>query len=363
MTQILDAPETAQVNPWEFDRKHSAYLEFLVGLRTEILRHTNQDLSQLFQKKAAAVVATGESTPESLEDVGNLMGGELKYKFNRAALRKTQEMMWASIQSGLEPKKAALLEYINTPTISARGGLELDPELETPAYALHDFHLQPGAYYSQDDMAAFVYEWGGKVYFLKTNDDNQTQKALVSYIPKENYQIMVDFGATTGKCAMAVAAAFPESQIWALDIAGHMLKLGYKMAVERGFENIIFSQQNAEHTKFEDNSVDVVTAFILFHEVTPEARLKIVQEAYRILKPGGWFVNGDVTPFREAPPLGRFISSWQRDNNGEPHWITNNLEANLVAEMQDVGFNAVREFGAAVSKLSAKFPWITMGQK
>jgi ubiquinone/menaquinone biosynthesis C-methylase UbiE len=359
-TAILEKP---QVNPWEFDRTHTAYLEFLVGLRAEALRHVNQDMQKLYQEKREQAVTEGKPAPESLEEINALVGEELPYKFNRAFVRKTQEMMWAGIQAGLNPKKEDLISYLNEPVSSMRGGLELDPNLEIPAYALHDFHLQPGAYYDQNDLTAFVYEWGGKVYFLKTNEDNQTQKALVSHIPKGDYQTIVDIGCTTGKTSMALAAAFPNAQINGIDLAGHMLKLAHKMSVERGYQNIFYSQQNAEHTRFADNSVDLVTAFILFHEVSPEARLNILREVYRILKPGGYFVNGDTTPFRESPPWVRYVSSWQRDNNGEPHWLTNNLEANLVEDMQTVGFQNIREFGAAVSKLSAKFPWITLGQK
>lgn len=363
MTEILDAPEKTVVNPWEFDRKHAAYIEFLVGLRGQMLRHVNQQVGQLYQQKREALLATGQPDPVSLEAVDELMVGELSYQLNRAMVRKSQEMMWSGIQDGLAPNKAALLDQLNAPTKSTQGGLELNPALELPDYyARHEFHIQPGSYYA-NDMCAYVFEWGNKVYFLKTNDDNQTQKAMAAVSPTGNFKTIVDLGTSTGKCAMAYAALYPDAQVWALDLAAPLLKLGHKMAVERGFENIIFSQQNAELTTFPDNSVDMVTAFILFHEVSAEARQNIVKEVYRILKPGGWFVNGDTTPLREAPAWTRYVSSWQTKNNGEPYWYINNAEANLLSEMSVLGFNQVREFGAAASKLSAKFPWVTIGQK
>jgi ubiquinone/menaquinone biosynthesis C-methylase UbiE len=359
-TATLDKP---QVNPWEVDRPHTAYLEFLTSLRAETLRHINQDVQKLYQQKRENIIAEGKPAPDSFEDINALVGEELPYRFNRAFARKTQEMMWTGIQGGLEPKRMDLVEYLNAPAYNVRGGLELDPDLEIPEYALHDFHLQPGAYYSQDDFSAIVYDWGGRVYFLKTNIESQTQQALVSHIPKGDYRTIVDIGCTTGATSMILAKTFPQAQVYGLDLGGHMLKLAHKKSLERGIENIIYSQQNAEHTRFADNSVDLVTAFILFHEVSPEARLNILKEVHRILKPGGYFVNGDTTPFRESPAWVQFVSSWQKENNGEPHWITNNLEANLVEDMNQVGFQNVREFGAAVSKLSAKFPWITIGQK
>lgn len=65
-------------------------------------------------------------------------------------------------------------------------------------------------------------------------------------------------------------------------------------------EAISFHHAAAEHTQLPDSSQDLVSACLLFHELPQSAAQEIVQEAYRILKPGGalaimvWFVHAEL---------------------------------------------------------------------
>lgn len=55
-------------------------------------------------------------------------------------------------------------------------------------------------------------------------------------------------------------------------------------------ETVSLSCCNVEDLHFEDNSFDNVLFFFLFHELPTDARLKALQEANRVLKPGGKIV-------------------------------------------------------------------------
>jgi len=48
-----------------------------------------------------------------------------------------------------------------------------------------------------------------------------------------------------------------------------------------------FSQRLGEDTQFPDNYFDIVTSYIMFHEVSPEGTAAHVKEAMRIVRPGG----------------------------------------------------------------------------
>jgi ubiquinone/menaquinone biosynthesis C-methylase UbiE len=48
----------------------------------------------------------------------------------------------------------------------------------------------------------------------------------------------------------------------------------------------VFERGNAEHTKHDDKSFDLVTIMYAFHEVPKEGRERILAEARRLLKPG-----------------------------------------------------------------------------
>lgn len=61
---------------------------------------------------------------------------------------------------------------------------------------------------------------------------------------------------------------------------------------------------DAEHLPFEDRSFDIVTATLVLHELTPEARSRVAREMRRVLRDGGRVVVVDfhVGPLR--PPKG-----------------------------------------------------------
>ena len=73
---------------------------------------------------------------------------------------------------------------------------------------------------------------------------------------------------------------------------------------------------------FEDNSFDTIVSHILFHETSVEAINNIVNEAYRILKPNGIFINLDVPchDWHYENAEDRFNQHWQTHFNGEPFW-------------------------------------------
>ena len=49
----------------------------------------------------------------------------------------------------------------------------------------------------------------------------------------------------------------------------------------------IFSQQNAERTSFDDESMDLVVSHIMLHETSHKAFNNILKESLRLLRPGG----------------------------------------------------------------------------
>ena len=57
-----------------------------------------------------------------------------------------------------------------------------------------------------------------------------------------------------------------------------------------------FATGNTERTNFPSKSFDLVTIMYAFHEVPEAGREKILQEAYRVLQPGGTLVVLDISP-------------------------------------------------------------------
>ena len=79
-----------------------------------------------------------------------------------------------------------------------------------------------------------------------------------------------------------------------------------------------FRRGNAESTGLDGKSFDLVTIMYAFHEAPREGRERILQEAYRLLQPGGMVavldIATDYTPSRNmlaGEPYGKLIDKYE----------------------------------------------------
>ena len=97
--------------------------------------------------------------------------------------------------------------------------------------------------------------------------------------------------------------------VTALDFSENMLDKAKKNASDNGFD-IGFVHGNAMDLPFDDASFDtVVSGYMLWTVPDPQ---KVMDEWYRILRPGGRvvYVDGDWSHDRKMTPLRNRISSW-----------------------------------------------------
>ncbi|HKX33292.1 MAG TPA: class I SAM-dependent methyltransferase, partial [Blastocatellia bacterium] len=308
--------------------------------------------------------------PATLEQVGEVLQPMTIYQYNRAIQRASQELMWAAVFESLESRRAELTAELNRPTENALGSVETNPNLELPKYYTSvDFHLQPRSYHG-DELAGIVYDIGVPIYVMRRNgsDSGQSGRALSSVIPPGRYEKILDMGCGIGQKTIPIADAFPDAEVYAIDLGAPMIKYAHKRA-ERMGRKIHFSQQNVEQTDFADGTFDLVVSTILLHEIPPSAIRRMIAEAYRVLKPGGLTAHLDLPPYSQQPPYNAFLMDWETRNNGEPYWRAFR-ELDLPAIYREAGFTKVREV-AAESKWSSgtgfysgKSPyWVTIGEK
>ena len=94
---------------------------------------------------------------------------------------------------------------------------------------------------------------------------------------------ILDMAGGTGDIAFRMAGGGAE--IIVADINQDMLDVGLERAVKRGLGDFVWSCQNAEELSFADRSFDAYTiAFGIRNVTRPQEALN---EAYRVLKPGG----------------------------------------------------------------------------
>lgn len=95
--------------------------------------------------------------------------------------------------------------------------------------------------------------------------------------------------------------------------AAGQLKDSYKIMQKKGyalkkkvalFQAIRFARKNAENTELPDKSFDLVTIMWAFHEAPMKGRDKILQEARRLLSPGGTLAVVDIsTDYRPSETM------------------------------------------------------------
>jgi demethylmenaquinone methyltransferase / 2-methoxy-6-polyprenyl-1,4-benzoquinol methylase len=102
--------------------------------------------------------------------------------------------------------------------------------------------------------------------------------------PREGEQIL-DMAGGTGDIAFRMAER--GATVTVSDINQDMLDVGIERAMERGFDSLVWSRQNAEELSFPDRFFDAYTIALGIRNVT---RIDLaLAEAHRVLKYGGRF--------------------------------------------------------------------------
>lgn len=101
-----------------------------------------------------------------------------------------------------------------------------------------------------------------------------------------------DLGCGTGFTSRSFSEYFDASVI-GVDTSKEMLRAAKDMT---GKEKVQYKQGNAETTGLPAGQYDVVTAAFVFHECPRRARHAILDEAFRLLAPGGTIAILDIAP-------------------------------------------------------------------
>jgi 2-polyprenyl-3-methyl-5-hydroxy-6-metoxy-1,4-benzoquinol methylase len=209
------------------------------------------------------------------------------------------------------------------------GSLRLDETVEIPKYlTAYDIHQQPGGYHSEhteDDLAAgAIYDATLPIYSRGAmgHENDLLAQTIVKYVneyiadlrPKK----ILDLGCAIGNSTLPLARIFPEAEVSGIDVAAPCLRYAHARANALGV-NVHFSQQNAEKTRFQNHSFDLIVSCLLLHETSHSAVPNIIQECSRILRPGGWMIHLDVYQFNNETltPLEDFLRDWEVFNNNE----------------------------------------------
>jgi ubiquinone/menaquinone biosynthesis C-methylase UbiE len=181
-----------------------------------------------------------------------------------------------------------------------------NPQLSYPEYYLRPFHAYEGGNLSW--QAAFELEVAACTVHAGIWQDSGAQgdaKLRQSYhdilkaqIPNQPQDIL-DLACGVGLSTFALQEIYPHAKITGLDLSPYFLAVAHYRAQERQVK-INWLHAQAESTGLPDNSFNLVSIFLMCHELPQSATRKIFAEVRRVLRPGGYLAIMDMNPQSEA---------------------------------------------------------------
>jgi ubiquinone/menaquinone biosynthesis C-methylase UbiE len=205
-----------------------------------------------------------------------------------------------------------------------------------PSYYVQNFHHQTDGYLSE--ASANLYDlqveilFGGSADAMRRRILAPLKQGLASFTDASPRQIRIlDVACGTGRTLKAIRSTLPQASLFGTDLSPTYLRKANESLLQIPGELPQLVQANAEELPYLDNYFHAVTSVFLFHELPASARQNVINECFRVVKPGGVFIICDSIQLSDAPELQPIMDSFPETFH-EPyyrHYISDDLTERL----------------------------------
>lgn len=261
--------------------------------RTSLRKFVNRDMAIAANKRAAQVLKAAGADPReemSYQQVVELLEGDPILMNHLHAFLNNQIMGFKDVRDVFHSDADRYLEEMEKADRSGPGSLQLNPGMHIPDYARWEIHNQPGGYVG-DPFAGHIFHYGVNNFWMHLNDQEEKSAEVSASVPipaDGKVRRIVDIGTSVGQIAITLKERFKDAEVWGIDVGAPMVRYAHMRSIDLGID-VNYAQMLAEDMQFPDNHMDIVAGFLLFHEVDMDATPKIIDEIFRVLRPGGTF--------------------------------------------------------------------------
>ena len=178
-------------------------------------------------------------------------------------------------------------------------------ELVYPEYYVRSFHAYESGNLSWEaawevEVAAYAVH-AGVWKDAGSQGDARLRQSFFDIVTSQistQPQDILDLGCSVGMSTFALQDAYPQAKITGLDLSPYFLAVAQYQSQQRQ-KSIQWVHAAAESTGLSEASFDLVSIFLMCHELPQSATMEILREARRVLRPGGHLAIMDMNPKSE----------------------------------------------------------------
>jgi ubiquinone/menaquinone biosynthesis C-methylase UbiE len=320
-------------------------LDFTLGFR---LLHSKQIRAASINAFERVLEAEGidPTTPLSAEEVRVLAEKDPAINIANKTWLANQQVTWKTLQDHYHANADRYLAEMEAADKAGPGALVLAPDMTIPDYTRHEIHIQPGGYVG-DPFAGYLYLHGTNSFYLGNRGHNEQDEihrgaaARMPMPPDGKVKRILDMGCGVGQFSVALKERFPDAEVWGVDIGGPMVRYAHLRAARLGI-GANFAQKLAEDTGFPDNHFDLVTSYIMHHELPADMTRKVIDEARRVTRPGGIYYPLDFLTGGAKMPSHQMYGRWWDHRWNNEVWSLEYHSMVFSDEIAQRGFTAAK---------------------